>query len=348
LPAAPLASGIHVLLVEDNPINQQIAVELLNGAGIEVEVADGGHQALALLGSEAPDHFQLVLMDLQMPGMDGHATTAAIRANRHYDRLPIIALTAHAMADVRQRCLDEGMQDYLSKPIDPASFFETIARWLPASPVVDAPAARPETPSPGGDPLPALTELDTSLGLHYMGGQVALYRKMLLKFRDAHRGTMAALEDLLQRNAFEEAERLAHTLKSTAGSLGALRIQDAAGAVETWLRQGRNEQDTSLLAGLGEAIGDLLAQLDDWAAEGQTSHRQAQQGLSPEVRRVRDELATLLAAYSGEAPYFFERQRPALGQLLDAPALRRLEMHISSFDFDAAADILRLQDAPQT
>jgi signal transduction histidine kinase/DNA-binding NarL/FixJ family response regulator/HPt (histidine-containing phosphotransfer) domain-containing protein len=344
-PAGRLADGnVRILLVEDNAINQQIAVELLNEAGFSVDVADGGHQALALLHSEADDHYHAVLMDLQMPGMDGHATTAAIRADHRYARLPIIALTAHAMTEVRQRCLDEGMQDYLSKPIQPALLLDTLRRWLPGSQptakqtaAAPPPAAVKHTPTP---PRPPLSELDTELGLHYMGGQAALYHKMLRKFRDAHRGTVAVLDDLRQRGAMVEAERLMHTLKSTAGSLGALRVQAAAAEVERWLRTGATNASDGCLGELTAAINALLAQLDAWSDDG-TADAGKLPTIHHDARQVRDELTALLAAYSGEVPFYFERQRQKLGEWLDPASLHQLADCISRFDFDTAADILR-------
>ncbi|MBY0574758.1 MAG: response regulator, partial [Undibacterium sp.] len=122
--------NVTVLLVEDNEINQQIAVELLATVGIEAVVVNGGQQALVQLEQASADRFDLILMDLEMPCMDGHQATVQIRSQSQFHSLPIIAMTAHAMADVRQRCMDEGMQDFLSKPVQPNALFSALAHWL--------------------------------------------------------------------------------------------------------------------------------------------------------------------------------------------------------------------------
>ncbi|MEH6459831.1 GAF domain-containing hybrid sensor histidine kinase/response regulator [Chitinimonas sp. JJ19] len=122
--------GYRVLLAEDNEINQQIAVELLQAQGYAVEVAQNGRQALAMLHAQPADYYQLVLMDLQMPEMDGHEAVLNLRRDTRYDRLPVIAMTAHALLEERERCLREGMQDTITKPIDPDLMFRTMAQWL--------------------------------------------------------------------------------------------------------------------------------------------------------------------------------------------------------------------------
>jgi PAS domain S-box-containing protein len=123
-------TGGRVLLVEDNDINQEIARELLSAAGVAVEIANDGKVALEKLHAADPNHFSLMLMDLEMPTMDGHATTIAIRSDARYDSLPIVAMTAHALAEIRDRCLQEGMQDYLTKPINPEHLYTTLGRWM--------------------------------------------------------------------------------------------------------------------------------------------------------------------------------------------------------------------------
>src|SRR6185503_17190863 len=122
--------GASILLVEDNEINQQIAVELLEGSGANVRVAQNGREAVeALSKGPQPPPFDVVLMDLQMPEMDGYQATAMLRADPRFGKLPIIAMTAHATVEERQRCLAAGMNDHVSKPIEPAVLFETVARF---------------------------------------------------------------------------------------------------------------------------------------------------------------------------------------------------------------------------
>jgi two-component system sensor histidine kinase/response regulator len=123
-------SVARVLLVEDNLVNQQIALELLQAQNIAVDVAATGREALDLLHDGGPEAYDLVLMDLEMPQLDGHAATVELRKDARFDKLPVIAMTAHALAEIRERCLREGMQDYVSKPVEPEKLYATLARWI--------------------------------------------------------------------------------------------------------------------------------------------------------------------------------------------------------------------------
>ena len=150
--AASRLRGARILLTEDNEINQQIAVELLEGAGATVQVANNGREAVEILSNgPQPPPFDLVLMDLQMPEMDGYQATAKIRSDARFASLPIIAMTAHATIEERQRCLAAGMNDHISKPIDPALLFETVGRFYkPAAAAAPAQARPSGSPTAGG------------------------------------------------------------------------------------------------------------------------------------------------------------------------------------------------------
>ena len=177
--------GIRVLLAEDNEINQQIAVELLEGVGATVEVANDGLEAVhRLLEQPEPPNVAVVLMDVQMPEMDGYQATKAIRSDPRFAGLPIIAMTAHATIEERQKCLDAGMNGHVSKPIDPAALFETVERFAAAR--VPGPAVPAAEPAPAavsdGDELPAVPGLDVADGLGRVAGNTKLYRKLLHRF----------------------------------------------------------------------------------------------------------------------------------------------------------------------
>jgi two-component system sensor histidine kinase/response regulator len=236
--------GLRILLAEDNAINQQIAVELLEGAGAKVDVADNGHIAVEKLGA-APQAYDLVLMDLQMPELDGYQATGKIRADARFARLPIVAMTAHATKEERQRCLDAGMNDHVSKPIDPALLFETIGRFYkPAHEdernsqrSASVPPATP-TPRPGGDELPSVEGLDTAEGLQRVAGNRKLYLKLLQQFSAEQAGAPAQIADQIKSGDRAKAERSAHTVKGVAANLGAKAVQAAAGALEKALHEG--------------------------------------------------------------------------------------------------------------
>ncbi|PHV06007.1 hybrid sensor histidine kinase/response regulator [Janthinobacterium sp. BJB412] len=184
-PAVGPRYGARVLLVEDNPINQQIAAELMAVQGISVDVAGNGHEALERLRGAGPQAYALVLMDLEMPLLDGHAATRLLRQDHRFDALPVIAMTAHALADVRERCLEEGMQDYITKPVDPEQLFATLSRWLGGD--FQPPAAATE-PAAGA---PATT--DPALALARLRALLAAYDGESGDYFGAMRGALAGL-----------------------------------------------------------------------------------------------------------------------------------------------------------
>ncbi|MBK9964976.1 MAG: response regulator [Holophagales bacterium] len=216
--------GLRVLLAEDNEINQQIAVELLEGAGAGVTVAGNGRVAVEkIFGAPFPPPFDVVLMDLQMPEMDGYQATRKIRSDPRLATLPIVAMTAHATMEERQRCLDSGMDDHVSKPIDPALLLETVRRYL--RPSVSSPA-------PGELEIPVVSGLDAEDGLRRVGGNRKLYLKLLREFVDRQGPAGDEIVAALAAGDTAVARRLAHTVKGVAASLGARGLPEAAGAVE--------------------------------------------------------------------------------------------------------------------
>jgi signal transduction histidine kinase/DNA-binding response OmpR family regulator/HPt (histidine-containing phosphotransfer) domain-containing protein len=268
-PAVPLR-GARILLVEDNEINQQIAIDLLEDAGATVTVASNGREAVDLLSSgPQPPPFDVVLMDLQMPEMDGLQATAMLRADARFATLPIVAMTAHATIEERQRCLAIGMNDHISKPIDPGNLLETVARFYKPPPTTSLPTLsevkRPKafTPHPGDD-LPSLTGLDTKDGLGRVAGKRELYLKLLRLFVEEQGSVIEHITSALSRSDHALAERLAHTLKGVAGSIGARQVQSTAGTLERLIRAkaAPHELDPAK-AQAKAALDPLIAQLND-------------------------------------------------------------------------------------
>ena len=192
--------GVRILLTEDNLINQQIAVELLEGVGARLDVANHGGEAVRKLQDVAfPPPYDVVLMDLQMPEMDGYQATAKIRSDPRFAKLPIIAMTAHATMEERQRCLDAGMNDHVSKPIDPDALYATLERWVkPKEEPAESPARRPAAASPPAD-LPSIDGVDAADGLARVAGNARLFRSLLEQFAGKQAGAAdeiaAALEE---------------------------------------------------------------------------------------------------------------------------------------------------------
>jgi two-component system sensor histidine kinase/response regulator len=234
--------GLRVLLVEDNEINQQIAVELLRAAGSQVVVAQNGLEALEAL-EQAPPPFHVVLMDLAMPVMDGWEATRRIRTDPRWQELPILAMTAHAFAEERDRCLTAGMQDHLTKPIDPDRFYRALTPYRPQNEAASATRAAQETHAPINrelQPLETLREggVDVAGALRRTAGNETLYLKLLNSFLTTHRDAAQKLEETLQRGDQTSAERLVHTIKGVAGNLGAMALHASADVLEQALREG--------------------------------------------------------------------------------------------------------------
>ncbi|HZX29013.1 MAG TPA: AAA family ATPase [Telluria sp.] len=257
--------GMRVLLAEDNPINQQIAVELLRLAGVEVDLAEDGGRAVDLL--RAGVRYDLVLMDVQMPGVDGYQATAAIRRDPAHAGLPIVAMTAFAMNEERQRCADAGMNDHIAKPIDPERLFDVLERWHdPAAPRRAAP------PRPAPDtPAPDTPGFDLDGALARVGGNTAIYGKILARFVQDYRDVGARLDGLYRSGERAQAERLAHTVRGAAANLGAMRMALAAQALEEAIRAGADAE--ACLQAFAAAAAATLAEADALLEEAAAASR---------------------------------------------------------------------------
>jgi polar amino acid transport system substrate-binding protein len=233
---ASVLLGLKLLLVEDNEINQQVAVEILENAGADVEIAENGAIALALLQSHGYD---AVLMDIQMPVMDGYEATRNIRKEKRFQSLPIIAMTAHAMTGDREKSLAAGMNDHIAKPIEPAQLFATLHRWIPRDPRTDAAtvSVKPEKTSAFSsaavDDLPeSLPGFNFAEGLQRLQGNRSLYKKLLLDFAIKYGDILKNIRQALDADSLQTAHQLIHSLKGMAGSLAAVELQQAAMQLE--------------------------------------------------------------------------------------------------------------------
>ncbi len=237
--------GMRVLLVEDNDMNQQVACELLTSAGIEVTVADNGHTAVELA---AQHRFDAVLMDIQMPVMDGYEASRLIRADQACRDLPIIAMTAHAMPQDRQRCLESGMNDYVSKPINPQELYNTLERWGRAASGIPGQSRAASLSSADREALlpDSLPGIAMEIGLQCMNGKKSFYRSMLLQFLTSKAGSARELQELLTVGDRQAAARSAHSMKSVAGMIGALELMAAAQKLEQGLDSDVQDADQLL------------------------------------------------------------------------------------------------------
>ncbi|HEX5344998.1 MAG TPA: response regulator [Duganella sp.] len=249
--------GARVLLVEDNEMNQELATDLLGKAGIEVVLANHGQEALDILARDR--NFDGVLMDCQMPVMDGYQASRALRAQPGWEELPIIAMTANAMAGDREKVLEAGMQDHIAKPINVSEMFTTLARWV--KPKHGAPVATAATS--GEDAvLPPLPGIDTKAGLATTMDNPALYRRLLLKFLHGQSNFAADFHAAQLDPDRSAARRTVHTLKGMAGNIGASRVQAAAQLLETACAESASDdQQEVLLQGLLDELRPVIAAL---------------------------------------------------------------------------------------
>ncbi len=227
----------RVLLVEDDPLNAEIVSELLQAVGIYPQLAGNGHEAVAMLAEEGPAAYDLVLMDVQMPVLDGHAATRLIRSWSGFAALPIVAMTAHALEHERRNSLAAGMNDHIGKPFDHASFYAMLDKWLPWG----ATATAPDTSSPvAAKALPELRCLDVAAGLQRFSGNEQRYRHWLARFVEESPEVAPELRRLLASGATEKALAATHSFKGSAGTLGLEVLATRAAELEQAIRQRRD------------------------------------------------------------------------------------------------------------
>ncbi|QBY49751.1 response regulator [Cupriavidus oxalaticus] len=325
----------RVLLVEDNEINREVAVHLLQQAGITPDTAGNGRAALERLATHAYD---LVLMDMQMPVMDGVEATRRIRADARLAALPVVAMTANALPEDRERCLAAGMDDHIAKPISPPVFFATVHRWLTRD--GEVPAVAPKWPAWLGA-LAATGVLDIGDALERAGGQPETYRGLLARLRDRYADAGTQLTKLTHGHTGEAAQ-LVHELAGVAGNLGAMAVSRAAAALESTLRDGGGDEGGVALqaAALQAAMSDLLAALRLHLPDVTPAPPSTVQPSAGSAARALIRLRRQLREGASEAGSTLAAQRAALDAVVPAGMLAELEGAIGAYDYATALAIL--------
>lgn len=359
---------LSVLLVEDNEINRQIACELLEIVGVRVSTATNGIEALAWLEKHSLSTEQLpcdlVLMDLNMPEMDGWECITRIRAQSRWQHLPVLAMTAHAMQQERERCLALGMQDHISKPISPDHLYAKLREWsghrTDMAAAVDLKEDR-QGPQPRDSASRAFSHLegrgfDVEGALRRVAGNAALYKRLLLSLQRTQGDAGSRLEQALNQKELPEAERIVHTIKGVAANLGATALADAAGCLDSELKQGRwtptllhqfNDQLQIALAAISQALEDNAPASEN--EDGDSCSEQRTPGSSAELGADKIELLHTLEHYlascDGEALELIANERTRLTAILGSAGYGDVAVHIQNFQFEAARESL-LRSSP--
>ena len=337
--------GCRVLLVEDNDFNQEVVNEILQDAGIVTTIANNGQEAIDLAMKQP---FDLVLMDIQMPVMDGLDATMRLRSEPRLQQLPIIAMTAHALVDEQNQCMAVGMNDFLSKPVDPKTLLSTMARWImPNTPLPPQEVARSEhavsaTSVSPADCLPgSITGISLEAGLNYSGGNVTFYLKMLRKFLDSKSAAAQDIQAHINLGDLETARRIAHTHKSISGHIGAENLSAAAAALEKSLREGETESIQARLREFTQhndmVINGLHLALEHHAQFGAQPATETSMNIPDQLRQ----LADLLPKDIGKALKLERELRPHMEKSPLAEEFMLFQKYLRAWDTSAAAEALQ-------
>ncbi len=324
----------RVLLVEDNTVNQQVAREILEGMGITVDIAGNGREALDALQSR---DYDLVLMDIQMPEMDGYEATRQIRAEPRFEKLPVVAMTAHAMSGERDRCLAAGMNEHVPKPIDPVRLFATLGRWL--KPADKVPTRQVED---DGVTLPErLPGIDLRWGLERIGGNKRLFRKLLGEFVAHHGRALEVLSQQLNDGEYDSARRELHTLKGVAGNIGALTLQREAARLEQALQAGEITSAADLPASFCEVFTTLFDGLAGLSfSESNTATMEESINAEGNIEELLQQLRQSLLEGDPDALKRVVQLEGRLSDPADQQRLKQVAAQIAEYDFDAAQQTL--------
>lgn len=326
----------QILLVEDNEINQEVAIALLQDAGFTVDVADNGRIALDKVDKK---EYDIVLMDMQMPEMDGVEATLIIRKNERFKALPIVAMTANVMQSDREKCLAAGMNGHIAKPIEPDELWKALLQWVKPSKIKTPTSAKTKqkkasAPKESTDFKIDIKGLDSADGLRRVLGKQATYISMLRKFIAGQKDIANEITVALKSNDTGLAERLAHTLKGVAGNIGAYAIQEAALAVEMNIKTNKpSDETTKSIAIIKKLMKAFIAELETKLP--QEANASAQSVDNKQLEIVCAKLSELLSEDDAEAVDLLQKNTALLKSAFPAD-FETIEASVNSFDFEAA------------
>lgn len=339
--------GARVLLVEDNEINQQVAREIIESFGLIVQIANDGHEAVDLVLTGKPP-FDVVLMDLQMPEMDGYEATRRLREKLGPQDLPIVAMTADALESDQRKCLEAGMNDYVSKPVDPDQLLATLARWIKPDPSRIAVVLPVRIACEASVDFPTqIPGVDLESALRRLSGDRELIDNLLHDFQQHYGDVVERIRDALAQADIELAQRIAHTLKGVAGNIGATEVYAGASAVESAIRKFEQDRLGELLDNLQASLqivlaGILIAQPqvvgDPTPMSSPTLTRAAID--THQVAQTIAQLNDLLKSNNLGAKRLLGTLRELLAETATIQPIGELEAYVNKLDFKAATAVL--------
>ena len=342
--------GARILLVEDNDLNQQVAGELMEDEGFVVEIAENGQIAIdKILNTNEP--WDIVLMDMQMPVMDGITATQIIRKTIDPEKLPIVAMTANAMQQDRNRCMRAGMQDFIIKPIDPNNLWQTLSKWIKPRSVGSEGIKNAEVttkaevqPSVEVELPEQIDGLDVTLGLKRVMGKKKMYLNMLHKFVAGQREAIESIRTALAAGDHASAERLAHTTNRVCGTIGASQVQDQASELEKAIKNSAPKAELEMLTDtLGNMLSPMVQAIANWLPEDPSGKFLPAADLAPiaideaKLNSVTSQLRELCEEMDSEAEDLIERESRMLQQAYPEH-FDSIYQAIREYEFDEAAE----------
>ena len=340
-----LIQGAKIMLVEDNEINQQVTSELLTTNGLRVMIAENGQVAVRKCHASSPAEYDLIFMDLEMPVLDGYQATQQIRRIPGFENLPIIALTADAMSDVKTVALEAGMNDYITKPIDPSEVYKMLVKWIPPKSVKRKSKERIDVGMTAPGNFPPIPGIDTYSGLKRIAGNIPLYSRILRNFSKENRDVIEKLESYVAQNNIDAAEHLVHTLKGSSGNIGAQNLHKVASTLNAELKSGKTDS-----VSINQLIDQLKIELDfvrnainsaDLPVDNSIAAKPEKKVKKPvdPGERIK-ELKDLLSEYDARAGDVFRVLESELSRSIPPADLNNIAESIEKYDYDRALSML--------
>ncbi len=347
------AGNVSVLLVEDNEINQELACQLLRGAGIRPDVASNGREAVELARAK---RYDLVLMDIRMPGINGYEATKIIRTLPGWDSVPILAMTAQAFSEDMQESIHAGLNDHISKPVEPEVLYERLLAWLPAADPLKEKTAEaasdPEptaaNPEPAGELLSRLQQIpgiDTVCGLKYLMVDAQLYRKMVEQFFRKHEKDGELMEASFREGDYPSLRGFVHNLRSLTGTLGMRVLSEAAGVLENSIAGGAEAEELSplvfgFIADFNRMVASLAPILPPPLEQPATPAAQGDPHLIEEHQPLLSRFVALLEKNDTSSNAVFE-ENSTLFSALFGSAASSLGRALSRYEYQKAVDLVQ-------